>query len=67
MTAAARAIAPAIGDVLAALESAGGATLVRMSGSGATCLALYESPAARDAAAAALAPQGWWVSATSLL
>lgn len=64
MTAAACAIAPVIGDVLAALAAAGGASLVRMSGSGATCLALYPGSAARDAAAAALAGRGWWLCPT---
>ncbi len=67
MTAAAVAIAPVIGDVLAALAGTHGAVLVRMSGSGATCLALYDSPAARDAAAATLAGRGWWLAATALL
>jgi 4-diphosphocytidyl-2-C-methyl-D-erythritol kinase len=65
MTAAASAIAPVIGTVLDAL----GATrplLARMSGSGATCLALYADSATRDAAAAALAPRGWWQAATQL-
>jgi 4-diphosphocytidyl-2-C-methyl-D-erythritol kinase len=66
MTAAACAIAPVIGDVLAALDAAGGATLVRMSGSGATCLALYPDDAGRDAAAAALAGRAWWVCATRI-
>jgi 4-diphosphocytidyl-2-C-methyl-D-erythritol kinase len=61
MTAAAVALAPVIADVLAALQDAGGASLVRMSGSGATCLALYADTAARDAAAAALAGRHWWV------
>lgn len=67
MTAAARAIAPVIGDVLAALEACPGTTLVRMSGSGATCFAIFDSPAARDAAAAALDANGWWLAATTLL
>jgi 4-diphosphocytidyl-2-C-methyl-D-erythritol kinase len=67
MTAAAVAIAPVIADVLAALESAGGATLVRMSGSGATCLALYAGAQARDLAAEALRPRGWWLAATSII
>lgn len=65
MTAAACAIAPVIADVLAAL-AATTPTLARMSGSGATCLALYADIAARDRAAAALAPHGWWQMATIL-
>ena len=65
MTAAAIGIAPVIGDVLAAL-AATRPLLARMSGSGATCLALYADIAGRDAAAAALAPHGWWQTATLL-
>jgi 4-diphosphocytidyl-2-C-methyl-D-erythritol kinase len=66
MTAAAMALAPVIGEVLAALAATPGTTLVRMSGSGATCLALYDSPAARDAAAAALSARNWWLAPTEL-
>ena len=51
-------LCPAIGDVLAVLRGTT-AFLVRMSGSGATCFALYESVAQRDAAAAAMNP-AWW-------
>lgn len=58
------ALVPQIADVIAALE-ASGAWLARMSGSGATCFALYESPEARDAAAAALPPE-WWRLAGAL-
>ena len=65
MTAAAMAIAPVIGDVLAALNATT-PVLARMSGSGATCLALYTDMTARDRAAAALAPRGWWQMATRL-
>lgn len=65
MTAAALAIAPVIRNVLAALEATQ-PLVARMSGSGATCLALYADNAARDAAAAQLAPFGWWQSATVL-
>jgi 4-diphosphocytidyl-2-C-methyl-D-erythritol kinase len=39
--------------------------LARMSGSGATCFALYDNAAARDAAAAAM-PAGWWTMAGRL-
>ena len=55
---AAVAIVPQIAEVLGALEDSG-ATLARMSGSGATCFALYPDEAVRDAAADAL-PPGWW-------
>jgi 4-diphosphocytidyl-2-C-methyl-D-erythritol kinase len=61
----ARTLVPAIGDVLDWLAAQGGATLIRMSGSGATCFALFDSEEARDAAAAAC-PEGWWHLATSL-
>ena len=57
-------IAPVIADVLARLR-AGGPMLARMSGSGATCFALYADAAARDAAAAAM-PGAWWVQPTAL-
>jgi len=67
MTAAAIALQPVIADVLAALERAGEASLVRMSGSGATCLALYPDLAARDRAAAALADSGWWLCPTRII
>jgi 4-diphosphocytidyl-2-C-methyl-D-erythritol kinase len=52
------ALVPRIADVIAALADSG-AWLARMSGSGATCFALYESTKARDAAADALPPE-WW-------
>ncbi|MCC6717021.1 MAG: 4-(cytidine 5'-diphospho)-2-C-methyl-D-erythritol kinase [Acetobacteraceae bacterium] len=58
---AAVALCPAIGDVLAALEALPGCRLARMSGSGATCFALFDSPAPAAAAAAALSRPGWWV------
>lgn len=71
MTAAAVALQPVIADVLAALERGGEASLVRMSGSGATCLALYPDLAARDRAAVAFAEapgsRGWWVCPTHII
>ncbi|QZH74577.1 MAG: 4-(cytidine 5'-diphospho)-2-C-methyl-D-erythritol kinase [Erythrobacter sp.] len=51
-------LCPLIGEVLAAL-AATNPLLARMSGSGATCFALYASEAERDAAAAAM-PGEWW-------
>ncbi|MET0252250.1 MAG: 4-(cytidine 5'-diphospho)-2-C-methyl-D-erythritol kinase [Novosphingobium sp.] len=61
------ALCPAIGEVLAALR-ASDAWLVRMSGSGATCFALYEDLAARDRAAAAVAHSwpAWWTLSGAL-
>jgi 4-diphosphocytidyl-2-C-methyl-D-erythritol kinase len=64
----ATAAAPVIAEVLSELEDCPGATLVRMSGSGATCFALFGSAAARDGARdriGALRP-GWWQLATRL-
>ena len=58
----ARAIAPGIGDVLALLAELPGTLVSRMSGSGATCFAIFESEVACDAAheqIKRLRP-GWW-------
>jgi len=56
---AAMGIAPQIQTVLAWLSAQPGAHIVRMSGSGATCFALFESEQARDSAAE-LVPREWW-------
>lgn len=61
---AARALVPAIADILEWLSGLNGVTLARMSGSGATCFALFETVAARDAAAAAVAPDYWSMAST---
>jgi len=53
------ALVPQIGSVLAWLGTQSGAEFVRMSGSGATCFALFESEEARDAAADGV-PREWW-------
>ena len=58
-------IAPEIGDVLEALRASDGAGLVGMSGSGATCFAIFETQAARDRAERAL-PRRWWRFPTRL-
>lgn len=58
------ALCPVIAEVLAALRETA-PWLVRMSGSGATCFALYDTPEARDAAAAAM-PKDWWTMAGRL-
>ncbi len=52
-------IAPVIGEALAALAALPGARLARMSGSGATCFAIFNTPA-QAATAAALLPGEWW-------
>ncbi|WP_439532895.1 4-(cytidine 5'-diphospho)-2-C-methyl-D-erythritol kinase [Polymorphobacter sp.] len=65
MTAAACGLAPVIAEVLEAL-AATVPLLARMSGSGATCFALYESGAACTAAETLIAARGWWHSATVL-
>ena len=64
LTDAARAIVPEIDDVLTALMACDGALLARMSGSGATCFALFADNAAASAAAARLRGinSGWWVA-----
>ena len=64
----ARRLLPVIGDLLDLLASQSGTALVRMSGSGATCFALFETLAARDAAdrAIAAAEPGWWRLGTRL-
>lgn len=60
-------LCPVIADVLAALRDTG-PTLARMSGSGATCFALYASEQARDAAFAVIAQAhpDWWQMAGKL-
>jgi 4-diphosphocytidyl-2-C-methyl-D-erythritol kinase len=61
-------IQPVIGEVLSALEDAGEARLVRMSGSGATCLAIFDDAATAQIAAEKIRlthPQ-WWVHAVTL-
>ncbi|MEL6212216.1 MAG: 4-(cytidine 5'-diphospho)-2-C-methyl-D-erythritol kinase [Pseudomonadota bacterium] len=59
-------IAPLIGDVLRFLSAQQGCLGARMSGSGATCFALFEAAGdAQDCARAAQA-RGWWSLATSI-
>jgi len=69
LTDAARAIVPEIDDVLMALAGCDGALLSRMSGSGATCFALFaETKSAEDAAAHLRgANPGWWVASGRLM
>lgn len=58
------ALVPGIAEVLRAFEAQPGCALARMSGSGATCFGLFDTPAQADAAQRALARAGWWVVAT---
>ena len=68
LEAAAISLAPAVADTLAALRALAGCRLARMSGSGATCVGLFDSAPAAAAAAHSLkaAHPDWWVEATSL-
>jgi 4-diphosphocytidyl-2-C-methyl-D-erythritol kinase len=68
LSAAATAMVPEIDDVLRALGATEGALLARMSGSGATCFALYAEARQADAAAVHLAATRphWWVKAGAL-
>jgi 4-diphosphocytidyl-2-C-methyl-D-erythritol kinase len=61
-------VAPAVAKVLAALRKSKDCELARMSGSGATCFALYASSRAAAAAARGIAAAHprWWVCATRL-
>ena len=58
-------IQPVIGEVLAALNATNGAWLARMSGSGATCFAIFENTAEAARAAQKIKGDhpGWWVHA----
>jgi 4-diphosphocytidyl-2-C-methyl-D-erythritol kinase len=62
----ARALQPLIGEVLNALASLPGALFTRMSGSGATCFALFPDDESCGRAAAQLAQKnpGWWIAPT---
>lgn len=59
------ALVPQIGSVLGWLSAQSDAQAVRMSGSGATCFALFGSDEARDSAEQAV-PREWWRLATFL-
>ena len=62
-------LAPAIGEVLDSLAMQPGTRLARMSGSGATCFAVFDTALACRAAATAVeaAHPHWWVQATALI
>ncbi|HET9637796.1 MAG TPA: 4-(cytidine 5'-diphospho)-2-C-methyl-D-erythritol kinase [Allosphingosinicella sp.] len=64
----ARKLAPEIGEVLDAFHALGTAMLVRMSGSGATCFALFRDERDRDSAGRLLAERHprWWRLASRL-
>jgi len=61
-------LAPEVGHVLAALRSLDGARLARLSGSGATCFAVFATPRAALRAATVLAQSepDWWIAASML-
>lgn len=62
------ALQPEIASVLRCLTAEPGTSLVRMSGSGATCFALFADAGARDAARAAMTARApsWWQLASTL-
>jgi 4-diphosphocytidyl-2-C-methyl-D-erythritol kinase len=59
---------PIVAEVLAALHATSGCRLARMSGSGATCFALFDGMRAAHAAVRQLRAthSGWWIRATTL-
>jgi 4-diphosphocytidyl-2-C-methyl-D-erythritol kinase len=61
-------IQPVIADVLSALRAGPGTLLARMSGSGATCFAIFSSPSDAASAARTIATDhpAWWVHAGDL-
>jgi 4-diphosphocytidyl-2-C-methyl-D-erythritol kinase len=69
LTAAAVSLVPAISEVLDRLAALEGALLARMSGSGATCFALFAAAEAAAAAATRLRAEepAWWVASGRLL
>ena len=64
----ARTLAPVIGEVVARLAAMPGVTLARMSGSGATCFALFDDEEACGEAAVAIRRKqpGWWCLESAL-
>ena len=65
LTAAATSLSPAIADVLGFLRQSPGVRHAAMSGSGATCFALYESRADAERAGTQV-PSAWWRHAGTL-
>jgi 4-diphosphocytidyl-2-C-methyl-D-erythritol kinase len=68
LTAAAIALVPEIGDLLAAIEKSPGCLIARMSGSGASCFGLFAASdaAAKAAAALQVVEKNWWIRATAI-
>ncbi len=68
LQASATAFAPVIGETIARLDECAGARLTRMSGSGATCFAIFHDRRAAVEAAARLRRErpDWWIRATLL-
>lgn len=60
----ATAVVPEIENVISALEGCAGARVVRLSGAGPTCFAIFDDQATAEAAAATLASghPGWWIA-----
>jgi 4-diphosphocytidyl-2-C-methyl-D-erythritol kinase len=61
-------VQPVVGEVISALSATNGAWLTRMSGSGATCFAIFENTADAQRAAEKIRGHrpGWWVHAGTL-
>jgi 4-diphosphocytidyl-2-C-methyl-D-erythritol kinase len=61
-------LAPAIGEVLAALLAFDGVRIARLSGSGPTCFALFATEDKAKRAAVTLTGEfpKWWIAATGL-
>jgi 4-diphosphocytidyl-2-C-methyl-D-erythritol kinase len=62
-------IAPAIGEVLLAINSLPDVRLARMSGSGATCFGLFPDEGAARTAGVLLRARhpGWWIAETTFV
>jgi 4-diphosphocytidyl-2-C-methyl-D-erythritol kinase len=66
LAAAAIALCPAVAEVLAFLRASPAVRYAAMTGSGATCFALYDTPAAAERAASGV-PTAWWRHAGTLV
>ena len=68
LEAAAQQVLPVVGAILDRLKRLPDARVARMSGSGATCFALFDAPEPARTAHAALAAEhpGWWIATTTL-